>query len=324
MASLSVQSEIVAAAAAGLLLAVWLLGVMLWARRRARKARMLKSRIGLTPPESPRRQLSLWIDGKRISTAVPGRSAANLARRLGAFYRRTGWHTPPGLFLGQIGLLMLLAFLLGLFLAHNVVIALLATALAPWLAWILAKRQIDKRQNLFEQQFVDALELGARSLRAGHPFSGSLRLIAREIPAPVGDIFADICQQQDFGVSTDDAIQKAAEQTAQANFRILATAISIHHKSGGSLADMMERLAVVMRDRVRLDRRIHVLTAQTNFSKRILLLMPVAMFVLLNFINPRYMGPLYHTRQGQEIMVVSAVALVIGAKIMNVMAKIDY
>ena len=325
MADLSLQTWIIALSAAGLLLTVWMIGIVFWVKHRTRKSQSLKQRMGLTPPVAQTRELNLWIDGQRRSTTVTGGPPTKtVAQRLEAFYRQTGWQTPMSMFLGQIGLLTVVAFVVAMFFVHNIVLALLATIIVPWLAWILARRQIDKRQTLFDQQFVDALELGARSLHAGHPFGGTLRMMSREVPAPVGPIFADICQQQDFGIGLDTALQQAAEQSDQANMRILATAVAMHQKSGGSMADMLERLAHVMRDRVRLDHRIHVLTAQTQFSKRILLLIPVVMFVLLNFVNPHYMRPLYSTATGREIMLTAAAFLAIGGWIMNKMAKIDY
>src|SRR6185295_2341557 len=156
-----------------------------------------------------------------------------------------------------------------------------------------------RRTALFETQFVDALDIAARSLRAGHPLVGAFRLIAEEIAPPVGSLFAQICQAQELGLSIERAIHEVAKTFNNADVRIFGTSIAIQLRSGGNLADMMDRLAYVMRDRMRLNRRVRVLTAQTQFSKRILAALPIFIFVALNTLNPGYMQPLYTTEMGK-------------------------
>ena len=97
----------------------------------------------------------------------------------------------------------------------------------------------------------------------------------------------------------------------------------IQLRSGGNLADMMERVANVIRERNRLARRVKVLTAQTQMSKRILIAMPFFVFVLLNFVNPDYMRPLYSTFTGQMIMAAAAGGLLVGWMIMNWISKLE-
>src|SRR5688500_14227040 len=167
--------------------------------------------------------------------------------------------------------------------------------------WIVVTQRIASRASLFERQLVDSLELAARSLRAGHPLTGAFRLISEEIGAPVGRIFAEVCQHQGMGASLDRAMRAAAPATPSDDFKLFATSIVIQLQSGGNLAEMMERLAYVMRERMRLARRVRVLTAQTQFSKRILLALPFIIFVILNMLNPKYMQPLYSTSTGHMI-----------------------
>ena len=178
------------------------------------------------------------------------------------------------------------------------------------LFWVLLKQQLTRRAAEFDMQFVDALELAARSLRAGHPLIGGFQLAAEEIPAPVGRVFADICQQQELGVSFEDALRRAAAR-ANADVKLFATSIIIQLESGGNLADMMSRLAVVIRDRIRLNRRVRVLTAQTQMSKRILIVLPFVLFALLNALNPSYMEPLYATTAGKGMLVGASLSIML-------------
>ncbi|MCH8153024.1 MAG: hypothetical protein IH830_11720 [Planctomycetes bacterium] len=95
-------------------------------------------------------------------------------------------------------------------------------------------------------------------------------------------------------------------------------------RTGGNLADLMDRLAVVVRDRIRLGRRMRILTAQTQMSKRVLIVLPFIIFILFNILNPDYMAPLYTTNVGNFLLAISALGLAIGAWVMNRMAVLKY
>jgi tight adherence protein B len=95
-------------------------------------------------------------------------------------------------------------------------------------------------------------------------------------------------------------------------------------RSGGNLADMMERIAFVIRDRIRLSRRVRVLTAQTQLSKRILLVLPFVVFFVLHLINPRYMSTFYTTFNGQVLLGISGASMALGAWIMSRLLVIKY
>jgi tight adherence protein B len=177
---------------------------------------------------------------------------------------------------------------------------------------------------MFEIQFVDALDLAARSLRAGHPLVGSFQLIAEEIAAPVSTVFAQICQQQALGSSIEEALTLISERSSSKDLQLFATSVIIQVRSGGNLADMMERLAAVIRERRRLSRRLRVLTAQTQFSKRALLALPFVIFLGLNLLDPTYMVPLYTTSAGQFLLLIGGTGLVLGGWMMNRIGVLRY
>jgi tight adherence protein B len=234
------------------------------------------------------------------------------------------WTTPlSSAVLGLLGVMALVAAASYL-ITGMVFVAIAAPAATVIVFWIYLTSRIAKRQNVFERSLIDALELSARSLRAGHPLLGSFQLIADEIPAPVGVIFAEICQQQQLGQSMDEALRQVALETHSDDMKLFATSVMIQLRSGGNLADMMMRLANVIRERNRLSRRVRVLTAQTQLSKRVLLAMPFLVFVLLNIINPTYMQPLYTTWTGQVIMMCAAVGMFLGWLLMNWLSKLSY
>ena len=313
-------------AAFALVLCLWMMGVMLWRSRQGAREERLQRRLELIsePNNAEGRILRLWADGKEATTIVPGRANPMMMSQLERMRRIAGIRTPVATMaiyvLGAAGLTMAVAWVL----TNNILVSGCGAIAVVLVAWIYVRQRISQRVTLFEGQLVDALDLASRSLRAGHPLPGAFRLISEEIPAPVGAVFSDICQQQGLGVALDEAIRRAAEISPSPDLKLFATSVIIQMRSGGNLADMMERLAAVIRDRMRLTRRVRVLNAQTQFSKRILVALPFAIFVILNLLNPAYMMPLYSDPAGQLWLTVAAGLLLLGVWIMNKMTVIKY
>lgn len=314
------------AAAFLMIAAAWVVVVVLWSARRRRLSQKIHRRIGLIQDASqPVRMLRLWHEGQEAVTYVPGMPRRNtVAQRIAHLYRDTGWRTAPTMILTVLAGVCGLSAMIVLTLSHNPLLAAAGPVVVVLLFWLYVKHCIAKREMIFDQQFIDALDLAARSLRAGHPLLGAFRVISDEIPAPVGNIFGEICQQQGIGVSVEDALRRAAAGLTSLDLKLFATSVTIQMRTGGNLTEMMERLATVIRGRMWLTRRIRVLTAQTQFSKRLLLVLPFLLFFVLNLINPRYMEPLYHTWIGQMLLLAAAAGLLTGAWVMNRMAVLKY
>jgi tight adherence protein B len=235
-----------------------------------------------------------------------------------------GWDSTAGTLLGC--LLAASAFVLfAVFLLTESILPGLGIIFGIWVAfWFYLNHCVNRRTAIFERQFVDALDLASRSLRAGHPLVGAFRLISEEIPPPVSTAFFEISQKQALGQSLEAALQNVAAKSTSEDMKLFAAAVIIQLRSGGNLAEMMDRLSYVIRDRMRLSRRIRVLTAQTQFSKRVLLTLPFMFFFVLNLIRPSYMAPLYGTTEGRILIAISALGLFLGAWTINRMAVLRY
>ena len=138
----------------------------------------------------------------------------------------------------------------------------------------------------------------------------------------MGTIFAEICQQQALGSSLDEALRRAAELTQSADMKLFAASLSIHVRTGGNLAGVMESLALVIRERMRQNRRFRVITAQTQFSKRVLLAMPFLVFGALSAISPEYVRPLYTTSPGMLLLALAVALMLAGWFLMERMAAV--
>lgn len=309
----------------GLVLSLWLIWLVVWIFRRGQRSKHVMQRLGALDENAGaakgERTLRLWRDGREVTTVVPGQIQENpVLRWLRRTHEDAGYEMPVGSLLLGVLSIMALMFMLCLAVSHSFWISLAAAAVSLQIFWIVVTQRIARRTSMFERQLVDSLELAARSLRAGHPLTGAFRLIAEEIPAPVGNIFAEVVQHQGLGSSLEQAMRAAAVACPSSDFKLFATSIVIQLRSGGNLAEMMERLAFVLRERMRLARRVRVLTAQTQFSKRILLTLPFVIFIILNMLNPAYMQPLYSESAGQKILFIATSGLLIGSWMMNRLA----
>ena len=312
-------------AGAILVLSLWLLVMLVLQSRRAAEQKVLRERLGMDPSSNMSvRTLRLWHDGGQAETHVAHEQKLGPWQRFALMVKATGWAVNPGLLLLYLtGGALLMAFTL--YAATGRVVPSFAALLlvAAVFSWFTT-HSISKRQATFERQLVDGLELCSRALRAGHPLIGSFELISEEIPAPVGTLFAEICQQQAMGTPLEEAIQNVTRASKQDDLRLFSASLSINIRTGGNLADVIEGIARVIRDRMHLSRRFRVLQSQTQFSKRVLLAMPVIMFFVLNFLNPEYMQRLYDERIGNILLGVASLGMLLGWWVMNRMSEIKY
>jgi tight adherence protein B len=238
--------------------------------------------------------------------------------------RNAGYEKPLGtMVLGLFGA-AITVFLLAFILSGNLIVGLSSAAGVVLAAVMIVRMRAASLEALFEQQFLDALGLATRSLRAGYSLPAPFRLIVEEMDPPVTKVFAELCQQTELGVGLEDAMRRAAEMTPSPDFRLFASAMVIQIRSGGNVADLMERLMTVIRSRIKIHRKVRVLTAQTQFSKWILVALPFFLFLLLNIISPEYMRELYTTDLGHVMIAMCGAGLAIGIWMMNRIAVLDY
>lgn len=316
---------LVAALACALLVATaWSFVLLLWLRRRAAISQRVDERLapGASTPEGVR-TLRLWREGEEATTQVPiARSELSLREKLERLRNDAGINSPVQTVLLIIVLAAMGVGLVLFVLTGSLQPAAIGVVAVGFIAWWYGSKRVAQRRAQFERQLVDGLELSARALRSGHPLQGAFELIAQEIPAPLGTLFREICQQQAMGIRLDDALRRAALITGSADMKLFSAVLAIQLRAGGNLADTMEGIAFVIRERMRLNRRFRVLSAQTKFSKRILLVMPFAMFALLSLVDPNYTRVLYTTSLGSAMLVCAAVSLLLGWIVMTRMAEL--
>jgi tight adherence protein B len=175
----------------------------------------------------------------------------------------------------------------------------------------------------FEEQFPEALDLIARALKAGHAFATGLKMAADELPEPVGPEFKKTFEEQNFGLPLKDALDNLTLRIPLLDVRFFATAVLIQRETGGNLAEILENLAHVVRERFKILRQVRVHTAHGRFTGYVLLGLPAVMLVGLTFINPEHMGLLFTERMGQMMLGAALVLQTIGYLWIKQVIKIE-
>lgn len=302
----------------GLVLSIWCFCVFIWLSRYFVRLQKIQKRLGIIGREDEESKIiRLWSDTQLGGKKAKFTDRLTFQEQLRRIANDAGWHTPVQIVvLGVIGV-AILAFVVTCILGGGMLVGLGMSVIVVTVFWSYVRRRIAKRTALFEKQLVDALGIAARSLRAGHPLVGAFQLISEEIGEPLCNVFYRICQEQAFGSNTRDSIRKVARATANPELKLFATAVAIQLQSGGNLADLMDSLASVIRARMRLSRKVRVLTAQTRFSEAVLIILPILMFFLLNIISPNYMKPFYTTTEGRYMLVAVILGILFGSWMMK-------
>ncbi len=189
----------------------------------------------------------------------------------------------------------------------------IVAALLP-IAFVAFKRS--RRLHKFEEHFPEALDLLGRAVRAGHAFTTGLEMISKECAEPLAGEFRTAFEEQNFGLPLRDALLNLSERVPIMDVRFFVTALLIQKETGGNLAEILDGLARVIRDRFRIYREVRVRTAQGRLTAGILIALPIFMMLVLSVLNPKYMGVLFTDPKGPIVLVTAGVMQIIGSAIL--------
>jgi len=198
--------------------------------------------------------------------------------------------------------------LLTLLFSHMLLAALGAALLGLTLPVIWLKIKRRRRLRRFEEQFPEALDLLSRAIRAGHAFQTAMGMVADELPQPVGLEFKKSFEQQNFGLPLKEALNNLTERVPIMDVKFFVTAVQIQRETGGNLAEILDNLAHVVRERFKILRQVRVHTAHGRFTGYVLLGLPAFLAVALMFIAPEHMKTLFTVKMGQ-MMVIGAIIM---------------
>jgi tight adherence protein B len=184
----------------------------------------------------------------------------------------------------------------------------LAACVGASLPILYLRHKRTRRLNRFEEQFPEALDLLSRAVRAGHAFQSAMGMVADELAEPVGPEFKKAFDRQNFGLPLREALNEMSDRIGNLDVRFFVTAVLIQRETGGNLAEILDNLAYVVRERFKILRQVRVHTAHGRFTAGVLMSLPPALAVVLTFLNPDHMAPLFHEHMGQ-VMILGAIVM---------------
>jgi tight adherence protein B len=188
---------------------------------------------------------------------------------------------------------------------------LLAFAPLVYIMWA-RKRRLAK----FEEHFPEALDLLGRAVRAGHAFTTGMEMIAKESDEPIGGEFRTTFEEQNFGLPLRDTLLNLTERVPLIDVRFFVTSLMIQKETGGNLAEILDGLSRVIRDRFRIHREVQTKTAQGKLTAAILIAIPPIMLLSLSALNPSYMKTLTGDPAGPTILGIAAALQIVGSALL--------
>jgi tight adherence protein B len=200
--------------------------------------------------------------------------------------------------------------------------AFLVVAIVLPVLWLRRARK--RRVAKFESQLPDALDMIVRSLRAGHPATVAIALVAREMPDPIGTEFGIVSDEITFGLSLEQAARKLSQRVGFEGLNLLSVSLSIQAKTGGNLTDILANLSKVLRERRKLRMKIRSLSAEGRLSAIMISLFPLVMFGLLVLTAPSYYGDVWDNPLIIPVFTIFGAWALLGDFIMYRMVNFDF
>ncbi len=249
------------------------------------------------------------IAKKRILSEIPWLNNAlakvSFVPWLERLHRQAATARPLGFFVILSVLLFIVGVLMGMAMrVHFIAMLPLSIALgAAPLLYLVHKKK--KRMEKFERQLPDALELISRALKAGHAFTGGLRMVADEFEDPMGVEFGKTVDEINFGVPVPDALMNLTQRVECEDLKFFAVSVIVQRETGGNLSEILEALGRLIRERFKFQGRVRILSAEGRMSARVLVGMPFAVVGLLSLISPDYISVLFSDPLGTYFIIVA-------------------
>jgi tight adherence protein B len=186
--------------------------------------------------------------------------------------------------------------------------------------WLWNKRRV--RLKKFAAQLSDALELVARALRAGHSLGAGLHVVAEEMPSPIADEFGRVFEEQNLGIPIEEAMKSMVDRVPNLDLRFFVTSVSIQRQTGGDLAEILDKIGYVIRERFRILGQVKALTGEGRLSGVVLIALPFALFGFMLNLKPDYVESLWTTDLGKKMSIFAIIAQIVGALVIRKIVNI--
>jgi tight adherence protein B len=177
--------------------------------------------------------------------------------------------------------------------------------------WLWLKRKL--RLGKFASQLSDAMELTARALRAGHSLSAGMHVVAEDMPPPISKEFNRVYEEQNLGIPLEDALKGMADRVPNLDLKFFITSVAIQRQTGGDLAEILDRIGYVIRERYKIQGQVKALSAEGRLSGVVLIALPIGLFLMLLYMKPDYVSELWTDPMGIKMSIFAIVMMLIGS-----------
>ena len=185
----------------------------------------------------------------------------------------------------------------------NLLFAWAGALIGFFIPYAYASHMRNKRFQKFEEKFPEAIDTLARAVRAGHAFTTALEMIANEVSEPVAGEFRQLYEEQKFGLPVRDALLNLADRIPLVDVKFFITAVMLQRETGGNLAEILDNLSYVIRERFKILRQVRVHTAQGRLTMMLLMALPPSIVVIMQILNPGFIRPLFTDPIGHALIV---------------------
>lgn len=281
--------------------------------QRNARARLLKERLvneRKSPERAPEDELALLRD-EQLSEIPAFDSLLRRSARISQLQEmlaQGGLNLRAGKFLSLSLLAGVAAGLVAYIVSNRAEVGGVALLIGFVLPYSYAAVKRNQRFSKFEELFPEAIDTLARAVRAGHAFTTALELITNEVAEPVAGEFRQLFEEQKFGMPVRDALMNLTERVPLVDVKFFVTAVMLQRETGGNLAEILDNLSYVIRERFKIQRQVRVYTAQGRLTMALLMGMPPIIVTIMLVVEPNFIRPLFADPIG-HILLVAGIAL---------------
>jgi tight adherence protein B len=213
----------------------------------------------------------------------------------------------------------LIAFIVG----GNLIFGWVGALIGCFIPYAYASHRRAKRFQKFEEKFPEAIDTLARAVRAGHAFTTAIEMIANEVSEPVAGEFRQLFEEQKFGLPVRDALLNLTDRIPLVDVKFFVTAVMLQRETGGNLAEILDNLSYVIRERFKILRQVRVHTAQGRLTMVLLMALPPTIVVVMQVLNPGFIQPLFSDPWGHVLIVAGISMQTIGYFVIRKIIRIQ-
>jgi tight adherence protein B len=296
--------------------------------RRNSRARIIKDRLAAerkAPERAPEEELALLRDEQlsQIPALDTFLRRSTRVSDLQKMLAQADMSLRVSNFLGISALTGVAATIIAYVLSKRVEVAWIALLVGFVLPYSYASIRRNKRFEKFEELFPEAIDTLARAVRAGHAFTTALEMITAEVSEPVSGEFRQLYEEQKFGMPVRDALLNLTDRMPLVDVKFFVTAVMLQRETGGNLAEILDNLSYVIRERFKIQRQVRVYTAQGRLTMALLMGMPPIIVTTMLLLNPSFIRPLFSDPIGHFLLVAGITLQTIGYFVIRKIIRIQ-